>query len=236
MADDKKEKSRLDKALDDFKYGHSVKGRKEIRDAEAAISHAIHQGALSYLSKIHGKTDEGAPKKFDIEGPDQAHEMVLEMAKAVVQHKYKGMDKKGLEHITKNEHLLMEEMDHALEAVGERGGAHGLIGHFADHGDNVTSSDKYTSIRDGTAKHIANAKHQHAANYLVTSTQHREKIENIVNDELAKQGHKEKVLRKGLAQHNVVQHLGAAYAKSLSPDYVEGKDRYANHFAKKKDK
>jgi len=236
MADDKKDKSRLDKALDDFKYGHSVKGSKEVRDAEAAISHAIHQGALSYLTKLHGKTEDGAPKKFDIEGHDQAHEFVLEMAKAVVQHKYKGMNKQGLEHITKNEHLLMEEMDHALDAIGQRGGAHALITHFADKGDNVTSSDKYTNVRDGAAKHIATAKHQHAADYLVNATQHREKIENIVNDELAKQGHKEKTLRKGLAQHHVVQHLGAAYAKGLTPDYVEGKNLYATHFAKKKDK
>jgi hypothetical protein len=146
------------------------------------------------------------------------------------------MDKKGLEHITNNEHLLMEEMDHALEAVGEHGGSHGLIAHFADHGDNVTSSDKYISVKDGTAKHIATAKQQHATRYLINATQHREKIEGIVNKELEQQGHKEKVLRKGLSQFNVVQHLGTAYSKGFTPDYVEGKDRYASHFAKKKEK
>ncbi|MBW2963885.1 hypothetical protein KY363_00355 [Candidatus Woesearchaeota archaeon] len=224
------EKSRFDKELDVYKAGSTIDGKKKRRDDEQAARHAMHTAAISYLGKKHGKTEDGAPKKFDIDSHDDAHDFVLEMAKAYVKQKFKGMDKKGLDHILKNEHLLIDEFDHALGPAGTS--YHQMVLHFAEQGDNVVNHDEYKQMLESTASTAAHGRYVHAQKYLANATDKRDKIEGIVNKMLAEQGHAKEV-SKAINQGNLVRHLGTGYSKGLSDDYVAGKNLYATHFKNK---
>lgn len=223
------QKTRFDKELDVYKTGSTVSGKKKRRDDEQAARHAIHQAAIGYLSKKHGKTDDGAPKKFDIDSHDDAHDFVLEMAKAYVKQKFKGMNKEGLEHIMKNEHLLMEQFDQVL---GGAGASYQQITHFSEQGDNVVNQDEYKQMLDGAASNAAHGRYVHSQRYLANATDKRDKIEGIVNKMLAEQGHAKEV-NKAINQGNLVRHLGTGYSKGLTEEYVAGKNLYATHFKNK---
>jgi hypothetical protein len=224
MAKEEK-KDKFGEMIDMYKTESSVDGKKKREEMERRIHDTIEQAAMKYLIKKRGEheTEKGTPKSYSIEGHDEAHEMVVEMAKSVVKHKYPGIDVKLL-----GEQHLMELLD---AAVGHQGYAHQFISHLADHGHNVLNDRQYTQIKGAVASHLSDMKLNHAKNYLTHNKDKRGDIEDLVNKEL---GIHEKELKKGLKQESVVEHLGAAYEGSLTKEYVEMK--YPGHFKKAKPK
>lgn len=233
MAKKKEEpKSKFDEYLETYKKESSVEGKTKREETERRAHDAIEQSAIKYLIKKRGKheAEEGTPKTYSLESHDEAHEFVLEMAKSILKHRFPGMDKKGLESLLKDEHFLMQMFD---DAVGQRGAAYTLVSHLRDHPDDVLNNRMYTQFRDALADHVANYKHAHAQQYLISNEDKRDDIEKLVNKELDDAGHG-KELRKGLKQQNLVQHLGAAYEGNLTKPYVH--KLYKTHFKKKPEK
>ena len=226
---EKEAKPRFNEYIDTYKKESSVEGKNKREEMERRTHDGIEQSLTKYLIKKRGKheTEEGTPKTYSLESHDEAHEFVLEMARSILKHKYPKMNKDGLDGLLKDESYLMELLD---SIAGERGAAYRLVSHLREHPDDVMNNKMYQEFRDALTSHVANYKHAHAQQYLVNNEEKRGDIETLVNKELGSEGH-EKELRKGLKQHNLVQHLGAAYGGNLTKPYVE--KAYKSHFKKK---
>jgi len=168
MGDEKK--NTLDKMLDMYKSETTVTGRDKRELRQQQIHDTIDNAARKFLIRKRGadESDNTVPKTYDIESHDEAHEMVLEIAKSVIKHKFPKINVKDLD-----EHHLFELFD---SATGRQGYAHTLIAELADTGKNVLNSDDYKQAKNAVAHHLSHQRFYHARNYLSTNKEARGKI------------------------------------------------------------
>ncbi len=215
MGKEKEKKSKLDEMLGIYKTESAI-GSEERREMDAKkIEDYIEDNVLKYLTKKHGSDKElGTPNKYSINGHDEAHEIVIEMAKAALRKK--GLSAGAVAELAKNEALLLDQFD---IAVGRKGYAHDIAAALAENPENITTNRQYLGIKQALGQHCANHKLDHAKSYLEKNLDARGKIEGIVNSAASTHG---KEVKK-VSQERLVQHLGASYRGNgaLEHSYVQ---------------
>jgi hypothetical protein len=222
---EKEKKSKFEEVLDTYQTESSIEGTQRRNDMMQEMNDLIDMSVRQFLIKKNGEgKKKGLPKSYKIAGHDDAHELVLEIGKSVLEHKFPKLNADAIKELMKDEGFVLGVID---DAVGHKGYGHQLAATFAELNGNVTGSDEYKDIRKRVSGNVANQKYLHAKTYLTHNAEKRGDIEKIVNKALGEHG---KVVRATVNQGQLVEHLGNVYHEGgkLNKSYVE--DAYAKHF------